>query len=229
MGVDRERARRLSLLHLNSVTHIVMPEADSEQEVYYEDLIVPPTKPERPTTGPKVKETEVKATPASSSAPEKVPAQENAVSNPLKRQRTLMDMFSGSSAKKTKINGPSAAVVSKTKTLNSIPFNLNGFINSLTEEQRDLLGLEIETMGKSWSVSTSPPPSPERRFNAVLNHPLRSIIPRWCLTLLTPPRLKLLHDEIKQPYFIALKKFLREEGVRGANDTPQSCKVYPLR
>jgi len=148
-----------------------MPEADSEQEVYYEDLISLPTKTERPTD-PKVKETEVKATPASSSAPKKVPAQENAVSNPLKRQRTLVDMFSGSSAKKTKVDGRSAVVVSKTQTLNSIPFNLNGFINSLTEEQRDLLGLEIETMGKSWSVSTSPPPSPERRFNTILNRPL---------------------------------------------------------
>ncbi|KAF9648804.1 uracil-DNA glycosylase [Thelephora ganbajun] len=100
-------------------------------------------------------------------------------------------MLGGSSAKKTKVDGPSAAVVSKIQTLNSIPFNLNGFINSLTEEQRDLLGLEIETMGKSWLV------------------------------------LKLLHDEIKQPYFIALKKFLREEGVRGTNDTLRSCKVYP--
>jgi hypothetical protein len=142
--------------HLYSVPRVAMPEADSEQEVYYEDLIGPPTKPERPTTGPKVKETEVKATSASVSAPDKVPAQENAVPNPLKRQRTLVDMFSGSSAKKTKVDGSSAAVVSKAQTLNSIPFNLNGFINSLTEEQRDLLGLEIGTMGKSWSVSTSP-------------------------------------------------------------------------
>jgi len=130
-----------------------MPEADSEQEVYYEDLIGPLTKPERPTTDSNVKETEVKATPASVSAPDKVPAQENAVPNPLKRQRTLVDMFSSSSAKKIKVGGSSAAVVSKAQTLNSIPFNLNGFINSLTEEQRDLLGLEIETMGKSWSVS----------------------------------------------------------------------------
>jgi len=149
--------------HLSPVPRVAMPEADSEQEVYYEDLIGPLTKPERSATDPKVKETEVKATPASVSAPDKVPAQENAVPNPLKRQRTLVDMFSSSSAKKTKVGGSSAAVVSKAQTLNSIPFNLDGFINSLTEEQRDLLGLEIETMGKSWSVSSSP--SPEHRFN----------------------------------------------------------------
>lgn len=135
-----------------------MPEADSEQEVYYEDLISPSIKPERPTTDPKVKETEVNATSAGVSAPDKVPAQENAGSNPLKRQRTLVDMFSGSSAKKTKVNGTSTAVMSKTQTLNCIPFNLNGFTDSLAEEQRDLLGLEIETMGKSWSVPTSPSP-----------------------------------------------------------------------
>lgn len=137
-----------------------MSEADSKQEVYYEDLLGPSTKPERPTTGPEVKETEVKATSASISAPSKVPAQENSVANPLKRQRTLMDMFSGSSAKKTKVDGQSV-VVSRTQTLNSIPFNLNGFINSLTEEQRDLLGLEIQTMGKSWLVAISSPPSQE--------------------------------------------------------------------
>jgi uracil-DNA glycosylase len=64
-----------------------------------------------------------------------------------------MDMFGDSSAKRTKVDGTSTAVVSKSQTLNSIPFNLSGFINSLTGEQRDLLGLEIETMGKSWSVS----------------------------------------------------------------------------
>ena len=135
----------------------VMPEADSEQEVYYEDLISPPSKPERPAASAKTKGTEVNAITAGVSAPIKVPAQENAISNPLKRQRTLVDMFGGPSAKKTKVDGSSSTVISKSKTLNTIPFNLNEFINSLTEEQRGLLGLEIETMGKSWSVSTSPP------------------------------------------------------------------------
>ena len=148
-----------------------MPEADSEQEVYYEDLLAPLAKPEGSTTDPKAKETEVKATSAAISAPEKVPVKENAVPNPLKRQRTLVDMFSGSSAKKTKTDGPSTAAVFKTQTLNSIPFNLNGFMNSLTEEQRDLLSLEIETMGKSWSVSTSSSPLPQNTVS----------IPHWSI------------------------------------------------
>ena len=204
-----------------------MPEADSEQEVYYDDLIAPPTKTELPTADLKVKETEVKAASAGVSVPSKVPAKENIASNPLKRQRTLVDMFSSSSAKKTRVDGPSTAVVSKTPTLNSIPFNLNGFINSLSEEQRDLLSLEIGTMGKSWSVSVSPLPqitvSIPHRTTSPINH--SGLEPN----LLLPPRLKLLHDEIKQDYFTGLKKFLREEGVRGANDTPHSCKVYPPR
>lgn len=152
-----------------------MPEADSEQEVYYEDLIALPTKAELPATGSKVKETEVKAASASASAPDKVPVQEKGASNPLKRQRTLVDMFGGPSVKKAKVDGPSGVIISKTQTLNSIPFNLNGFINSLTEEQRDLLGLEIETMGKSWSVSHYPlPQSPFRGHIGPfppINHP----------------------------------------------------------
>jgi len=149
-----------------------MPEADSEQDVYYEDLLSPPTKTELPATRPKVEETEVKDTSASTSVPEKAPAQGGVVSNPLKRQRTLVDMFGGSSAKKNKVGGSPAAV----QTLNSIPFNLNGFINSLTEEQRGLLGLEIETMGKSWSVFGSPPPpwnaAPRAHWTTPpINHP----------------------------------------------------------
>src|ERR1700722_17856874 len=46
---------------------------------------------------------------------------------------------------------------------------------------------------------------------------------------LTSRRLKLLKDEIKKPYFISLKRFLWEEGVRGADDSPNTLKVYPSR
>ncbi|KAG9315262.1 uracil-DNA glycosylase-like protein [Chiua virens] len=41
--------------------------------------------------------------------------------------------------------------------------------------------------------------------------------------------LKLLKEEIKKPYFISLKKFLWEEGVRGPDDDIKSLKVYPAR
>ena len=42
-------------------------------------------------------------------------------------------------------------------------------------------------------------------------------------------RLKLLKDEIRKPYFINLKKFLYEQGVKGPNDNAPNLKVYPAR
>ncbi|KAG6832828.1 hypothetical protein H0H92_009447 [Tricholoma furcatifolium] len=113
----------------------------------------------------------------------------NQGSGAVKRQMTLMDMFSGSqskepSAKKMKL-GPSGASSSSLKSsgskvfgvpkLNSIPFSLSEYQEALTDDQKSLLKLECEVMGKSW--------------------------------------LKLLKDEIKKPYFIALKKFLWDEGI----------------
>ncbi|KAF5359422.1 hypothetical protein D9756_003307 [Leucocoprinus leucothites] len=127
---------------------------------------------------------------------------------PNKRQRTIEDMFFGPKkagagpSKKAKLSGsqltdtsPSKKItVTAPKTsgilkLNSIPFSLSDFKESLNEEQKRLLQLECEAMGKSW--------------------------------------LKLLKDEITKGYFLSLKRFLWEEGVRGANDTPKSCRVYP--
>ncbi|KAG7451075.1 uracil-DNA glycosylase [Guyanagaster necrorhizus] len=129
-------------------------------------------------------------------------------STSVKRQRTLMDMFANSqgknasepSAKKLKLSPASStrqgmsSIGKVTKgfgvqKLNSIPFSMSAFQESLTDEQRGLLRLECEAMGKSW--------------------------------------LKLLKDEIKKPYFLSLKQFLREEGVRGINDSPLPLKVYP--
>jgi uracil-DNA glycosylase len=89
----------------------------------------------------------------------------------VKRQLTLVDMFSGSqgktsepSAKKIRlstsssfsstssssviaVNGVKATGVQR---LNTIPFSLSSFQDSLTEEQKKLLKLECEVMGKSW-------------------------------------------------------------------------------
>lgn len=42
-------------------------------------------------------------------------------------------------------------------------------------------------------------------------------------------RLKLLKDEIKKPYFITLKEWLWEQGLKGPNDTPMPLKIYPAR
>lgn len=85
-----------------------------------------------------------------------------------KRQRTIEDMFFGGKkskepAKKIKlatseIDSASASkkiTVTPLKTsgmqkLNSIPFSLSDFMDSLDEEKRQLLRLECEVMGKSW-------------------------------------------------------------------------------
>lgn len=89
----------------------------------------------------------------------------------VKRQRTLVDMLSGSqeststrpAAKKVKLSASTSAVSTNSATgstgrlrvaglpkLNSIPFSLTSFQASLSEEHRNLLNLECEVMGKSW-------------------------------------------------------------------------------
>jgi uracil-DNA glycosylase len=90
----------------------------------------------------------------------------------VKRQRTLVDMFSGSqkktsepSAKKIKLSASFSSSSSSKSTrviavngvkptgvqkLNSIPFSLASFQDSLTEEKKKLLELECDVMGKSW-------------------------------------------------------------------------------
>jgi uracil-DNA glycosylase len=85
-----------------------------------------------------------------------------------KRQRTLEDMFFGGKKGKEpvkkiklstsdveggavkKITAPPLKT-SGLRKLNSIPFSLSEFIESLNEEQKQLLRLECEVMGKSWS------------------------------------------------------------------------------
>ncbi|KAF8624543.1 hypothetical protein AX15_005846 [Amanita polypyramis BW_CC] len=75
----------------------------------------------------------------------------------VKRQRTLTDMLSGSQEKKSGESTPAAkklklavqGTASSTK-LNAIPFSLSAYQESLTEEERKLIALECDTMGKSW-------------------------------------------------------------------------------
>ncbi|KAF9818587.1 hypothetical protein IEO21_02692 [Rhodonia placenta] len=118
----------------------------------------------------------------------------------VKRQRTLMDMFSdpapstGPAAKKIKLAGSGTTASAGTAltsqaALNSIPFSLSAFQEQLSDEERKLLALECETMGKSW--------------------------------------LKVLKDEMRKAYFLKLKQFLYDAGVKGANDSAQNLKVYP--
>ncbi|KAK2460913.1 hypothetical protein APHAL10511_007383 [Amanita phalloides] len=77
--------------------------------------------------------------------------------NSGKRQRTLVDMFSGSQEKKSGESEPPAkklklavqGTASFTK-LNSIPFSLSAYQESLSDEEKQLLSLECDAMGKSW-------------------------------------------------------------------------------
>ena len=42
-------------------------------------------------------------------------------------------------------------------------------------------------------------------------------------------RIKVLKDEIRKPYFLKLKQFLWDEGVRTSDDTPVTVKIFPPR
>lgn len=134
-----------------------------------------------------------------------------AVANNKRKQRTLVDMFAGSQPSKasgpatkklklsasepgrpTRSGSTSVASSSKNLRLNAIPFSLAQYQESLSAEQRNLLALECASMGKSWCAT-------EPGFSGVA-------------ALNISYRLKVLKDEIKKPYFIALKKFLWQEG-----------------
>lgn len=135
----------------------------------------------------------------------------------LKRQRTLEDMFGGSKdassdsfAKKSRLSASGSASsvtrVSGLPKLNAIQFSLSEYETFLSDEERRLLALECQVMGRSWQVSLG-----------ILT--FGGLMP-------VAVRLKMLKDEIRKPYFLSLKQFLWQEGVRGADSSP---KVYPSR
>lgn len=79
----------------------------------------------------------------------------------VKRQLTLQDMFSGSQGKKSSEQSTKKLKITASGTnsrssgiqrLNSIPFSLSAFQESLSDDERKLLQLECEIMGKSWCV-----------------------------------------------------------------------------
>ncbi|KAF6757200.1 uracil-DNA glycosylase-like protein [Ephemerocybe angulata] len=121
------------------------------------------------------------------------------------RTKTTIDAFftpsgvrtvSQSSQKKQKTGSgasrPTTAIPTATSQrpkLNSIPFSKNAFQTSLTDEEKNLLKLECDTLALSW--------------------------------------LKLLKDEIRKPYFLDLKRFLWDAGLKSSLDTPPSLQIYP--
>jgi uracil-DNA glycosylase len=133
--------------------------------VYLEDLETPAEAQQDASKENKVADS--KAVAAATVSDEKdASAKPDAAKTGIKRQRTLMDMFtstSGSgttqpSAKKIRleksgssssVSEPSRSQVSS-RTLNSIPFSPSEFLESLSEDEKRLLALEVATMGKSW-------------------------------------------------------------------------------
>lgn len=105
---------------------------------------------------------EADAAPSSSQQSTQSTASTATVSN--KRQRSILDMFSSQDSgsdskpavKKTKIaNGTAkitAGAAGQLEPLNSIPFSLTEYIESVPVEDRKFLELECECMGKSWCV-----------------------------------------------------------------------------
>ncbi|PSR88988.1 hypothetical protein PHLCEN_2v4950 [Hermanssonia centrifuga] len=186
--------------------------------VYLEDLVAPSS------SSPRVKESNEVATVVKKGTVVTAPGKnQSTTSTSLKRQRTLADMFSGSSAtksaqpgaKKIKLDhaaGSPSSGLSGSKSLNSIPFSLSGFVSSLSDEEKQLLALECETIGKSWQVLSS-----LARLRTRVRGADRAF------------RLKVLNDEIRKPYFIKLKRFLWDQGVKGPDDSAKSLKIYPAR
>lgn len=88
----------------------------------------------------------------------------------LKRQLTLMDMVAGprkdeNTAKRAKIATDGASAIRAKvpapakmsfglQKLNSVPFSMAEYQESLSEEQRRLLKLECEVLGLSWFADT---------------------------------------------------------------------------
>ena len=158
-GASR-RVRCVFIQHEFAVHCLSMTTSSGNRVVYLEDL-------EQPSSQATLASTDEKSVVVSSDHNENVEPKE-ATSTTGKRQRTLFDMLGSTpgqgsekkNAKKPKLaasgssDKPSVAESSRgsagLQSLNSIPFSLSDYVDSLTEDQKKLLKLECETMGKSW-------------------------------------------------------------------------------
>ncbi|KAI6025111.1 hypothetical protein PISMIDRAFT_672999 [Pisolithus microcarpus 441] len=126
-----------------------------------------------------------------------------------KRQRSLLDMFAGSQGSRSDKDTNSAV---KKQKLESGKGVLKITASSTSGGQ----GVQrLNYIPFSLSEYTESIPEEHRHL---LKLECECMGKSW---------LKLLKEEIKKPYFIALKKFLWEAGVRGADDSVKGLKVYP--
>jgi len=157
-----------------------------------------------------------------------------------KRQLNLTDMFSvtpGTKRQRTTSTGTASSasspggtsvpsgpprLINGLRPFNSIPLNMDTYQSSLSEEEKKLLKLECETMGRTW-VSRPPPLAVRTRDSSLSRSDL-------AFGRLLGPQLKVLSEEIRKPYFLKLKRFLWEEGVQGATEqSVGSPKIFPPR
>ncbi|KIY64572.1 uracil-DNA glycosylase [Cylindrobasidium torrendii FP15055 ss-10] len=128
-----------------------MPSSQPDDDgVFLEDVQVPFTRS---------KQTEDASSRSSSQATTSAPEKKKTTAT--KRQRSIADMFTSTpTSKKVKATAESSATSTPPKVtealafgtvkLNAIPFNLATFVDSLSDENRQLLDLESKTMGNSW-------------------------------------------------------------------------------
>ncbi|KAJ7593537.1 uracil-DNA glycosylase-like protein [Mycena floridula] len=130
-------------------------------------------------------------------------ASASASSGPGKRQLSLQDMFStGPASKKAKIS----QTLTKMNSTGSIP----------SSSARALNGpMKLNSIPFSMAA-----------YQASLTEEERQLLDLEC-AVLGKSWFKLLKDELRKPYFLALKRFLWQEGVRGINEVPSPLKVYP--
>ena len=123
--------------------------------VYLEDLVAPA----KASKAENASSNEQSATTATASKTNETKVETSTVekktsTGATKRQKSLMEMFSKSTSSTSSPPPAKRAKsgLSSNPSLNSIPFSLMEFQNGMTDEEKRLLALECETMGKSWSV-----------------------------------------------------------------------------
>ena len=147
------------------VSRLRLNMSTTERAAHLEDL-EDPTTVKQAATGVSKNTSEVLrtdgATPSKREAKVVGGERKSTATTAVKRQRNLMDMFSGSAsssapaAKRLKVAATSSTVTATTSalssqpSLNSIPFSMSEFEAAMSDEERKLLDLECETLGKSW-------------------------------------------------------------------------------
>ncbi|KAI6122177.1 uracil-DNA glycosylase-like protein [Pisolithus croceorrhizus] len=126
-----------------------------------------------------------------------------------KRQRSLLDMLAGSQGSRSDKNTGSAVKKQKLSSGKGV-LKITASSTSIGQSVQRLNYIPFSLSEYTESLS--------EEHKRLLQLECECMGKSW---------LKLLKDEIKKPYFIALKKFLWEAGVRGAEDSVKGLKVYP--